>query len=295
MEEAFKQLFLFSIPLYTILISAEIVLSYFHNKHYYTTKGTLANAYLSTLNFGLDILIKGFGLYLLNFFYQFHFFEIKTAAIYWIVLLIAQDFMFYVLHYVDHYCRLFWAVHVTHHSSEEFNLTVGFRSSVFQPLYRFIYFIPLTLLGFKGIDIAVMYSATQIYGILIHTQTIGKLGFLEWFMATPSNHRVHHGSNPQYLDRNMGMVFIIWDRLFGTFEEEKEEVKYGLTENIKTHHPIKMVFHEWKNILDDLRKPAPLKAKFMYIFGPPGWSHDASKKTSRQLRNMHTHPSTKSE
>lgn len=288
MKEAFQQLFLFSVPLsiYSILIIAEMIISYVHNKNYYTTKGTLANIYLSSLNFGLDVLLRSFGLYILNTFYQFHFFEIHTVFLYWFVLLVVQDFMFYVLHYVDHYCRFFWAVHVTHHSSEEFNLSVGFRSSVFQPLYRFVYFIPLALMGFKGIDIAVMYSATQIYGILIHTQTIGKLGFLEWFMATPSNHRVHHGSNPQYLDKNMGMVFIIWDRLFGTFEEEKEVVKYGLTQNIKTHHPLKMVFHEWQEILNDLRKSVSFKEKFMYIFGPPGWSHDGSKKTSRQLKEV---------
>jgi sterol desaturase/sphingolipid hydroxylase (fatty acid hydroxylase superfamily) len=196
--------------------------------------------------------------------------------------------MYYWLHRVDHYCRLFWAVHVTHHSSEEFNLTVGFRSSVFQPLYRFVYFIPLALIGFKGIDIMFIYAATQIYGILIHTKTIGKLGFIEWFMSTPSHHRVHHASNVKYLDKNMGMVFIIWDRLFGTFEkeDENEKVIYGLTENIKTYHPVKMVFHEWVSIGKDLRKPSSLHHKFMYLFGPPGWSHDGSKKTARQLRTQ---------
>jgi hypothetical protein len=130
-----------------------------------------------------------------------------------------------------------------------------------------------------------MYSVTQIYGILIHTQTINKLGFLEWFMATPSHHRVHHGSNPQYLDKNMGMVFIIWDRLFGTFAEEKEKVKYGLTQNIKTHHPLKVLFHEWQEIFRDISKQCSFKAKLMYVFGPPGWSHDGNKKTTKQLRD----------
>ena len=194
--------------------------------------------------------------------------------------------MYYWLHRVDHYCRLFWAVHVTHHNSEEFNLTVGFRSSVFQPLYRFMYFIPIALMGFRGIDILFAYSATQIFGILVHTQTVNKLGFLEYIIVTPSHHRVHHGSNVRYLDKNMGMFLIIWDKLFGTFqaEETSDPVKYGLTTNIKTYNPITMVFHEWKNIVKDLRKNVPLKAKLMYVFGPPGWSHDGSTKTSRQLR-----------
>jgi sterol desaturase/sphingolipid hydroxylase (fatty acid hydroxylase superfamily) len=223
------------------------------------------------------------------YFYQFKFTEINKEiypVLYWSVLLVAQDFLFYWLHRVDHYCRLFWAVHVTHHSSEEFNLTVGFRSSVFQPLYRFIYFIPLSFVGFDPLDVMFMYAATQIFGILIHTKTVGKLGFLEWFLSTPSHHRVHHASNIKYLDKNMGMVFIIWDRLFGTFEEENEEVVYGLTSNLKSYHPVNMVFHEWKNIMSDLiKKKAPLKAKFMYVFGPPGWSHDGSTKTSKQLRS----------
>lgn len=273
-------------PIYAIVIGAEILFSYYYEKKYYSVKGTLANIYLSILNFSLDILIRGVCLLVLNYFYRFRFTEIVNPIAYWAVLLIAQDFMFYWLHRIDHYCRVFWAVHVTHHSSEEFNLTVGFRSSVFQPLYRFVYFIPLALLGFKGIDIMFIYAATQIYGILIHTKTVGKLGFLEWFLSTPSHHRVHHASNVQYLDKNMGMVLIIWDRLFGTFKEEDENdaVVYGLTENINTYNPFKMVFHEWIGIARDLKKPAPLKAKFMYVFGPPGWSHDGSKKTSRQLR-----------
>jgi sterol desaturase/sphingolipid hydroxylase (fatty acid hydroxylase superfamily) len=281
-----KILFMLTTPIYIIVIGAEIVFSYYHHRKYYSTKGTLANIYLSALNFSLDILIRGACLLILDYFYQFKFSEIQNQYIYWITLLFAQDFMYYWLHRVDHYCRLFWAVHVTHHSSEEFNLTVGFRSSVFQPLYRFIYFIPLTLIGFKGIDIMFIYAATQIYGILIHTKTVGKLGFLEGFMSTPSHHRVHHASNVKYLDKNMGMVFIIWDRLFGTFveEDENEKVVYGLTENIKTHHPVKMVFHEWMNIVKDLRKPSSFKAKFMYVFGAPGWSHDGTKKTAKQLR-----------
>jgi len=189
------------------------------------------------------------------------------------------------MHRIDHYCRFFWAVHVTHHSSEEFNLTVGFRSSVFQPLYRFIYFIPLSLVGFDPLDVMFMYAATQIYGILIHTKTVGKLGFLELFLSTPSHHRVHHGSNTKYLDKNMGMIFIIWDRVFGTFEKEEEVVVFGLTENLKSYNPMTLVFHEWRAIIEDLKKQTSIKNKFMYVFGPPGWSHDGSRKTSKQLRN----------
>lgn len=288
----FREAFLIklSIPIYTTVIGIEILYSYWHQKKYYSTKGLLANIYLTALNFSLDILVRGICLGVLWFFYQFQFCSIDKAThpiLYWTVLLISQDFLFYWLHRVDHYCRLFWAVHVTHHSSEEFNLTVGFRSSVFQPLYRFMYFIPLSLVGFNPLDVMFMYAATQIYGILIHTKTVGKLGMIEWVMSTPSHHRVHHASNTIYLDKNMGMVFIIWDRLFGTFakEEEQEKVVYGLTQNINTYNPVTMVFHEWKEMWNDLKKDTTFKDKLYYVFGPPGWSHDGSKQTAKQMRD----------
>ncbi len=280
-------LLMITVPIYAIVIGAEILYSYLKHKHYYTLKGVLANIYLTSLNMGLDLLIRGVCLAVLLYFYQFKVWEINVTIhpiLYWTSLLVLQDFMFYWLHRVDHYCRFFWAVHVTHHSSEEFNLTVGFRSSVFQPLYRFMYFIPLAILGFQPLDILFMYAATQIYGILIHTKTVGKLGILEWVLSTPSHHRVHHASNIKYLDKNMGMFLIIWDRLFGTFAEEDEVVVYGLTANIHSYNPFKMVFHEWKAILKDVIKTKGIKNKLGYIFGPPGWSHDGSTKTASQLR-----------
>lgn len=281
-------LVLISVPIYAIVIGFEFFYSYFKKKNLYSTKGLFSNIYLTALNMGLDILVRGLCLFVLNYFFQFRFYNWETTAVlYWTILVISEDFMYYWLHRNDHFVRFFWAVHVTHHSSEEYNFTVGFRSSVFQPLYRFMYFIPLVLIGFKAIDIMFIYSATQIFGILAHTQTINKLGFLEYIIITPSHHRVHHASNVKYLDKNMGMLFVFWDKLFGTFqaEDENEPVKYGLTENIKTYNPITMVFHEWKNIITDLKKKSSFSDKFKYIFGPPGWSHDGSKKTSSQLRS----------
>jgi sterol desaturase/sphingolipid hydroxylase (fatty acid hydroxylase superfamily) len=285
----FRELLLIkiSLPIYILVIGFEFFYSHFKNKGLYTGKGTLANAYLTLSNMALDVLVRGVCLYILYFFYQYKFVSLAAwPVLYWFTLFIAEDFMYYWLHRVDHYCRFFWAVHVTHHNSEEFNLTVGFRSSVFQPLYRFIYFIPLALFGFDAMDIMFAYAATQIYGILVHTQTVNKLGFLESIFVTPSHHRVHHGSNIMYLDKNMGMFLIIWDKLFGTFQAEDENVpvKYGLTKNIESNNPFTVIFHEWKSILKDLRKQTSLKNKFMYVFGPPGWSHDGSTKTSNQLR-----------
>jgi sterol desaturase/sphingolipid hydroxylase (fatty acid hydroxylase superfamily) len=282
-----SMLFALSTPLYLVVIGAEILFSNLRDRNFYSVKGTFTNIYLMLMNMGIDLLLRGVSLVVLNHFFVITPVRIENVILYWTVLLLAQDFMFYILHVVDHYCRLFWAVHVTHHSSEEFNLTVGFRSSVLQPLYRFLYFIPLALIGFNGVDIIFMYSATQIYGILVHTQAVGKLGFLEWFLVTPSHHRVHHASNPLYLDRNMGMVFIIWDRIFGTFQEEVsgEQAKYGLTKSKEFNGPAETIFHEFKDLVKDVcQKGISWRSRWMYIFGPPGWSHDGSRKTARELR-----------
>ena len=277
---------LYSVPIYTLVIGAEMLYSWKKHLHLYSTRGILSNVYLTLLNMSLDLVVRVTCLGILDYFYQHRLVDLSwSPLLYWGVLILSEDFMYYWLHRVDHYCRFFWAVHVTHHSSEEFNLTVGFRSSVFQPLYRFVYFIPVALLGYRGIDIMLAYAITQIFGILVHTQTVGKLGLLEYVFVTPSHHRVHHASNVKYLDKNMGMLLIIWDKLFGTFEEETENVKYGLTKNLENPSAVNLVFHEWKGVWRDATQPGiTLKQRLLYVFGPPGWSHDGRSQTSTQLR-----------
>lgn len=213
--------------------------------------------------------MRGIVLTIFTFIFNRSILRIDNNYAYWLALVILMDFLFYLLHVVDHKCRLFWAIHVTHHSSEEFNLTVGFRSSVFQPLYRFVYFIPLPLLGFQPIDILLAYAITQIYGILLHTKSVGRMGWLEWVLVTPSHHRVHHGSNEKYLDKNMGMLLIIWDRLFGTFQEEEEPVRYGITKPIETRTPLTIVMHEWFALARDLKKAKTLTEALKLLFSPP--------------------------
>ncbi|MGG9970453.1 sterol desaturase family protein [Ferruginibacter sp. SUN002] len=283
-------LILLTTPLYIIVIGAEMLFSHLHVKKYYSLKGVIQNIYLSLINAGIDLLFRAVYLFIiLQWFYTHAIYSFKPFGwIYWLVLFILEDLAFYIEHRVDHYCRVFWAVHVTHHSSEEFNLTTGFRSSVFQPLYRFVYFIPLALLGFNPVDIVFMYSITQIYGILVHTQAIKKMP--KWFeilFVSPSHHRVHHASNILYLDKNMGMCLIIWDKMFGTFQEEipEEPVKYGLTKSLDNpYHPLKIIFHEWQSIGKDLQKKTSFFTKLKYLFMPPGWSHDGSSKTAKELR-----------
>jgi len=278
-------------PIYTIVIVGEILLSNYQHRHFYTIKNTLTNLYLMILNGGLDLLSRGITWGILAYIYNFHFIEIQNSILYWLLLFVAEDFLYYLLHVVDHNTRFFWASHVTHHSSEQFNLTVGFRSSVFQPLYRFIYFIPLSLLGFKVVDMAVVYSFTQIYGILVHTSYVPKLCkmpymLLEYIFVTPSQHRVHHASNIEYLDKNMGMCLSIWDRIFGTFQEEIDDlpIRYGLTYPLENRGAINIVFHAWIDLWNDLKKPSSFSTKFKLILMPPGWSPDGSTKTSKELR-----------
>lgn len=282
-----------SAPIYILFIGGEILYSHFSKRHLYSSKGVLVNIYFMLANMGLDILMRGIALFVLQYFFnESGGLAINTLGIaaYWICLTIFEDFMFYWEHRIDHFCRLFWAIHVTHHSSEEYNFTVGFRSSVLQPLYRFMYFIPIAWIGFDPLDILLAYSYTQIWGILVHTQAVGKLWApIEFLFVTPSHHRVHHASNVKYLDKNMGMFLIIWDKMFGTFQVEDnhdEPIKYGLTKNLETHHPFTLIFHEWAAIWQDMKKSPRLKDKWMYLFGPPGWSHDGSSKTSSQLRAM---------
>lgn len=289
MSELHKQiLLLLSIPIYAILIPLELVLSHFRHWKFYSWKETLMNVYLNLVNAGLDLLLRGLALFVLIFFYKYHIVNKWNPIAYWSLLFVCEDVLFWLEHYIDHHCRLFWAVHVTHHSSEEYNLTTGFRSSVFMPFYRYLYFIPLALIGFRPIDILFMYALTQTYGILVHTQAIKKLpSWIEYIFVTPSHHRVHHASNIPYLDKNMGMVLIIWDRLFGTFVPEmpKVPVRYGLTKPLeKPHHPVNIIFHEWKALGAVLKQDIPLGHKLRYLFKAPGWSHDGSTQTAKVLQ-----------
>ncbi|MEJ7769083.1 MAG: sterol desaturase family protein [Chitinophagaceae bacterium] len=291
MDSVREQLLIFiSAPFYVIIILLEIIISNVQHRPAYTFRDTLANIYLLLANSGLDLLFRTIYIGILVFFYNRQVFHFANPFVYWLVLIVAEDFLYYWLHRLDHEVRLFWAVHVTHHSSENMNFAVGFRSSVFQPLYRFIFFIPLSLAGFSPVDIVFIYSATQIWGIFVHTELITKMGWLEYMLVTPSHHRVHHASNPKYLDKNMGMFLIIWDKIFGTFQPELcanyyQPIKYGLTTPLEKPNALSIIFHEWNQIKKDcLRKDLNAVQKIYYVFGPPGWSHDGTRMTSKALR-----------
>ncbi|WEK18778.1 MAG: sterol desaturase family protein [Candidatus Pedobacter colombiensis] len=271
-----------------VLSLIEMYFSYAHDRKLYRGRDTLTNVYLMAAAFIINVATKAATFMLLEYVYTHHrLFQISNIYVYWIVLILAQDFLYWVLHYTGHYVRFFWAMHVTHHSSEYFNLTTGFRSTVFEPLYRVFFYLPLALMGFNAFDILFAYLITQIYGNLVHTQTIGKLHPLfEYIFVTPSHHRVHHASNLRYLDKNMGMVLILWDRIFGTFQKEieEEEIAYGLTKQPEDTGAVNIIFHEFKALIADVKKAPKFMDKIKYFIYPPGWSHDGSTQTAKVMQ-----------
>lgn len=286
-ENSQELVYIWSVPILAMFILAEMIYSHFNKAELYKTKDVISNIYLALCNYGLDFLMKGISMAVMFFFYHYRVFNWEFNIWYFIAVFVLQDFAYYVLHYVDHKSRMFWAVHITHHSSEEFNITTGFRSPVFQPLYRYLYFSPLAFLGFNPWHIMLAYSVLQVYGTWVHTQTVKSMGILEYILVTPSHHRVHHACNIRYLDRNMGMALIIWDKIFGTFEKEVPEVpvKFGIYPKMEDTGPVNLIFYEWKKIVRDLRQPdLKWSDKLKYLIYSPGWRHDGKGKTVKDYQ-----------
>jgi sterol desaturase/sphingolipid hydroxylase (fatty acid hydroxylase superfamily) len=190
---------------------------------------------------------------------------------------IIADFLYYWNHRAEHRIRFFWAYHSVHHSSTDFNLTVALRLAWVEDFILWIFYIPMAFMGFHPLMILIAMEIVGLYQVWIHTQKIGRLGILESILNTASNHRVHHGSNPLYIDKNYGGILIVWDRLFGTYQAEKEKVVYGLTENIQTHNPIKINFIKYFALIADLKRSRTFTEQFLSLFGPPEWKPRALK------------------
>ncbi|WP_428743537.1 sterol desaturase family protein [Tenacibaculum sp.] len=192
----------------------------------------------------------------------------------WIFAFFVADFTYYWMHRLEHEHRILWASHSVHHSSEDYNLTISMRLSIVEGLFEWAFLIPMVLVGFSPFQAIIGLVLVAQFQTWIHTEHIGKLGWLDEVFNTPSVHRVHHGSNNKYLDKNYGGFLIIWDKIFGTFQREEEKVIYGLTKNIKTNNPIKINFIEYGNILKDVKKCKTLNHKLKIIFGNLIWKPD---------------------
>jgi sterol desaturase/sphingolipid hydroxylase (fatty acid hydroxylase superfamily) len=199
-----------------------------------------------------------------------------------------DDFTFYWHHRLSHEFRILWAAHVNHHSSEQYNLSTALRQCWTEILYKYIFFLWLPFLGFHPMMVLTQISINLIFQFWVHTKLIKKLPpFIEFLFNTPSHHRVHHASNVRYLDRNHAGTLIIWDRIFGTFAEEKDEepVVYGITTNIDTYNPLKIATHEYASLWRDIREAPRFSDKLKYIFYAPGWSQNGKTLTARQMRD----------
>jgi sterol desaturase/sphingolipid hydroxylase (fatty acid hydroxylase superfamily) len=212
---------------------------------------------------------------------------IERTLPWWVLLFFLDDLTYYLFHRANHEVRLMWAGHVSHHNSQYYNLGTALRQGVGERVAKYLFWCPLALLGFDPVMIVTMLSISLIYQYWLHTEAIDRMPrWYEFIFNTPSHHRVHHGSNVRYLDRNHGATLIIWDRLFGTFSEElaREPVRYGLTKNIETHNVFRVAFDEYKNILRDVRRATRWRDKLGYLLKAPGWSHDGEDKRSDTLR-----------
>jgi sterol desaturase/sphingolipid hydroxylase (fatty acid hydroxylase superfamily) len=281
----------YAIPLFVALVLAEMVWAWKRNPRAYEPRDTL-----TSLAFGLGSTVAGalvggafFALFI--WVYQFRIFDFGPQwwAVWWAwpLCFVLDDLKYYWVHRFGHRVRWFWASHVNHHSSQHYNLSTALRQTWTGALtLGFAFALPLVLLGFHPVMIAICGGFNLIYQFWIHTEAIGRMP--RWFeavMNTPSHHRVHHATNPRYLDRNYAGVFIVWDKAFGTFEPESDEerIRYGIVRQLGTFNLIWSVFHEWVGIAQDMWR-APWRHKLSYLLREPGWSHDGSRETSATIR-----------
>ena len=267
-----SEVYAIGVPIVLAMIFVEILISNWQQKNYYQTQDTLCTIGLLAGNIIVAFSIKGLILALHFYLYQYKIFELSGMLplwLFWIMTFVVIDLVFYIYHRMSHRIRFLWAIHLSHHSSEEMNFAVSFRQAWFGPISKIPFFMVLPLLGFDPTIIAAAGVISTLWGIVGHTQIIGKLGFIEWVFNTPSHHRVHHGSNKQYIDKNYGNLLIIWDRMFGTFEPEEEPVKFGLVNNVNTYNPAKITFMAWSSMIDDIKKKKNLSEMFSTIMEPP--------------------------
>jgi sterol desaturase/sphingolipid hydroxylase (fatty acid hydroxylase superfamily) len=267
-----------AIPGFILLLVLEALADAYMRRDLYLLPDTAASLSMGLGNVFLGLVAKSAVLGVFTFVYSFsraHHIGWDLGWSWWAWLVFfADDFSYYWFHRVSHECRFFWASHVVHHSSQRYNLGTALRQTWTGSFMSWIFWLWMPLIGFHPVMVLTMQAISLLYQFWIHTEIVRNMGPLELVLNTPSHHRVHHGSNRQYLDRNHAGILIIWDRLFGTFEPEVERPVYGLTTNINTYNPLRIAFHEWVAIWRDVRSAPTLRVKLRSVFGRPGWKEE---------------------
>ena len=265
----------YAIPFFLLLVAIEAIYSYFKQRKLYRLNDTITNLSLGIGSQVAGALFKGL-LLTLYIYIHHHFVWHKMPVTWWsfILCLVLFDFLFYWAHRISHISNFFWGAHVVHHQSEEYNLSVALRQSWIHNLIAFFIFLPIPFLGFDPITFGIAAGIDSVYQFWIHTRTIGKMHpMIEYIFNTPSHHRVHHAINPKYLDRNYGGVFILWDRIFGSFieEENAEEITYGITTQLQSWNPLWANWHYYHEMLQKATDMESWRDKLTLIFAKPGW------------------------
>ncbi len=275
-----------AIPIFALFIAIEAYAVIRQNRSLFDRKDTVINIFIGFISVGFGVL-----------------FALVTSQAYiwaasvtpvqmpmntwwaWVLLVFVDDFAYYWFHRISHESRLFWNFHVVHHSSNQYNLSVAVRQSWFSGLTHWIFYMPLAFLGFPFWAFVFIHGLNLIYQFWIHTKFIGKLGWLELIFNTPSHHRVHHGVNEQYLDKNYAGIFIIWDRLFGTFIEEGDEVQYGIIKPINSYNPLWINTHAWVEMAAAIKEKDTIIEKLKCVFSSPNLEYSGGSLQKLKLSN----------
>jgi alkylglycerol monooxygenase len=261
-----------SIPIFFILIGIELVVERLSHRKLYNLPDSIANlscGITSQLS-GLFMRVLAVGVYELLY-ANFALFNLDRTWLYWLALFLLTDLAYYWAHRMSHEVNLFWGGHVVHHQSEEYNLSVALRQSSFQIVWTFAFSLPIAVLGFHTRDFILISALNTLYQFWLHTETIDKLGWFEYIFNTPSHHRVHHGRNPKYVDKNHAGSLIIWDKMFGTFQAEEERPTYGITKPLNSWNAVWANFDHYAFMAQEMKAIPSWPDKIRYMFAKPGW------------------------
>ncbi|HEX7967782.1 MAG TPA: sterol desaturase family protein [Stellaceae bacterium] len=276
-----------AIPAFIVLVLLEIAVARLNRRTVYELRDTAASLMMGLGNLAVGLLVGG-GIYLaMSWVYQYRLLDLGYHWWSFLLIVFAEDLTYYGFHRLSHRSRFWWAAHVNHHSSQHYNLSTALRQTWTGGIFHWVLWLPLALIGFSPALIAFEKGLSLVYQFWIHTEMIGRLPW--WFeavMNTPSHHRVHHATNPRYLDRNYAGVFIIWDKLFGSFvaEDDSDPCRYGIVKNIGTFNPLRIAFHEWVAIAGDLVDAQSWRQRLVHAFGLPGRCFDGSRQTTDEIR-----------